>query len=650
MNAENPLLLQFLANRSSNDSSLINAVGKKNANSTIVNNNAEQEISVKIDKSFIPDSVNLFHLDAKKMSYVMNPKDPDELRKIIEEEANKKLNNQSTVRSAQSNSENSGSSNSNQNSSSFTDSYNDSVNSSVENKNGENRERKSEDYYQVNLSQIKFLIYDYKKEALIESSEKIKMSQVEFKKSEDYNKKEELIVKELVVSKKEVLETNEDDPNDSTNKEAVLIKQIEYALSKEENQPTITRMRWISFFIFVAFITLSTLFLSMFISSVSLISENIGLVYDSYDLISNTIYSVYHTRELILLNNPKYTNFYMQREDYIMNNTNALLDIFTGSHDLITNIITTNMPITDANFAILSNSTIQIYILEENLEVKQVDLTLSASFLETNTALYHIANQQISNIYPTSKDVFFYLYNSFNSIYDKLFLHARIFIEELTSNINSFKYNFLIIFSTACGFSFFAYFLISYAYLAVGRRKESYLEVFFEIGEGVIRNSLEKCEKFSKKFQSDSISGDDLSSYSERDMHSDPVLLTLGTGKSNRSSHNRKRKSNNSREDRIIKLKIFFGLLLISLFFFIIYIIYQKYLETIKTYVMVYDNVCSEQAYFLLIFNTLREYFFDKTSYIFNTRSKDFIQTSLDDIYIFKRDRENVLQIIFFIK
>jgi hypothetical protein len=287
-------------------------------------------------------------------------------------------------------------------------------------------------------------------------------------------------------------------------------------------------------------------------------NENISLIYDSYNLIENTINSVYHVRELILLNNPKYTNIYQKREDYIQNNTNILLNIFAESHDLLTDVVTTNLPISSSNYDILSNSKMKIYILEENLNLKSIDLTLSASFLETNTALYRVVNQQISGIYPTAKDVFFFMYNSLNSIYDKLFLNANIFIEELTNNINSFKYNFLIIFIAASSFSFAAYFFISYAFVEVNKRKESYLEVFFEVGEGVIKNSLGKCENFSKKFQSDNMS-ENVSNLDETDITLDPVLLSLKNGKSNKSSGNKKRKSNNSGEDKIIKFKIFIG-------------------------------------------------------------------------------------------
>jgi len=636
MTSDNPVLIQFLANRSSENSILTGHSKKSAVNSTIINNIPEQEVNMKIDKSFVPESQNVFILDAKKLSYVMNPKNPTEIKNAIKDEANKKLKKENTNNELESVLPSA-------DEYSYSDKFENSgseISSNNENNNMGLKQKKNEEYYQVSMESIKLLIYDIKKESLVEAQEQIKISQVELKKTEDYSNKEELHIKEIEITKKEIVETTDDDSIEN-NKEAVLIKQIEYALSKEENQPTIIRMKFFSFFIFIGIMSLATLFLYLFLDSVSLINENVVLIYNSYKLIVNTIYSIYHIRELNLLNNPKYFNIYQNREEYIKNNTGTLLELFLLSHDLFTSVTTTNMPISNANSEIMSNSTLKIYILEDNLVLKNLQLTLSASFLETNTALFHVANLDISKIYPTSKDVFFFLYNSMNGIYDMLFVHSRIYKEELTNNINGFKYNFLIIFIAACSFSFFSYFLITYAFLEVGKRKESYLEVFFEIGEGVIRNSLEKCEKFSKRFQSDNIS-EEVSNLDENEINFDPVFLTLGNGKSNKSSGSKKRKNNNSREDRITKFKIFFGLFFMSFFFFIIYIIYQNYLEKIQIYVLVFDNLAMEQAYYLMIFNILREYLFDRNMYIFKTPANEYILDSINEIYTIKRQRENV--------
>jgi hypothetical protein len=404
-------------------------------------------------------------------------------------------------------------------------------------------------------------------------------------------------------------------------------------------------MKLISLVIFLTFIALASIFLALFLSTLGRMQENIKLVYHSYTLIINTVYSLFHTRELVLLNNPKYTNIYQERSEYILNNTNTLLNLFAVSHELLTNIITTSLPISTENDNILNNSTITTYILEDDLNVRKIQLTLTSSFIETSTALYHIAHQTVSEIYPTSKDVYFFIYNSINSIYLRLFEHAALFLSEMGLNINANQYIFLFIFLSALAFAFISYFLIAVAYLAVGKRKESYLEVFFEIGDNVIKNSLEKCENFQKKIQNENTS-EEVSNLDEAEMINDQVLLPAQNTKQNKTSGHKKRRNNNSLEDRIVKIKLIIGLLLISLFYFLMYFIYHTYMGSLGIYLNIYDNVCKEQAYYLVIFNVLREYFFDQTTDVFEINVQKFMNTAIDDIYKFRLERDNVIDVL----
>jgi hypothetical protein len=209
----------------------------------------------------------------------------------------------------------------------------------------------------------------------------VKDSQVEFKKTEDFKKKEEEVVKaDQNVEKKENLEGVEEEVVGDQGKEGILIKQIEYALSKEESQPTITRMKWISFFVFLFCVGLASLFLILFLNAMSWVIENVLLIYNTYDLIENTIYGIFHTRELVLLNNPKYTNIYQPSSDYVKNNTDLLLGLFASSHDLLTNVITTFLTFSPEDDYTLNTKTIFTTILQDDLSIKKFNLTLSSSF------------------------------------------------------------------------------------------------------------------------------------------------------------------------------------------------------------------------------------------------------------------------------
>ena len=171
------------------------------------------------------------------------------------------------------------------------------------------KRKQNDNYYRIDFENIKYLTYDTKRDALIEVAEWSKETQIESKlrsPNEIYKSEGDDEKNDPEKTNKENADAAEDEAVDQ-GKEGILVKQIEYALSKEETQPTITRMKWISFFVFVFYIGFASLFLAMFLNSMAWMIENITLIYQSYDLIENTIYGIFHTRELVLLNNPKYT-------------------------------------------------------------------------------------------------------------------------------------------------------------------------------------------------------------------------------------------------------------------------------------------------------------------------------------------------------
>ena len=66
--------------------------------------------------------------------------------------------------------------------------------------------------------------------------------------------------------------------------------------------------------------------------------------------------------------------------------------------------------------------------------------------------------------------------------------------------------------------------------MQVGKRKESYLEVFFQIDHSVKKNCLDKCEKFTKKIQSEDTSEGE-ANLDEAEMLADDTQLNTNSKK-----------------------------------------------------------------------------------------------------------------------
>ena len=108
----------------------------------------------------------------------------------------------------------------------------------------------------------------------------------------------------------------------------------------------------------------------------------------------------------------------------------------------------------------------------------------------------------------------------------------------------------------------------------------------------------------------------------------------IGNKQSNmKSGGHKKRKTGNSREDRILKTKLFIAIKFVSLFFFILYYCFNDYLNVINWYIVIFDNVLKEYVSNLLVFNFLREYFFDRSSFYLGERLNDTILNYIDTIY-----------------
>ena len=409
-------------------------VGQSNNFSSSEITNSVENIAIKVDKNFIPESSQVFNIDAKKMAYLKNS-NTDEMKKYIKDEAEKKIKlKKKDVDPTIEDGENSAVDGSQEYSDSGSE--NELEESSEELKSFTKRSDKSKkkiinDYYHVNMNNLKLLIYDHKSGIIREyTKDEFKVSQVEFKKNEDFRKSDSSEGKKVDDPGFEKENTVLHDENIETNaSESILVKQIEYALSKEEKQPTIIKMKWISIIIFIIILILTCLFLGFFIFVQNDLILNFQMINYSFQLIYNTVIGVFHVKELTLLNNAKYFNYNENLDVYSKKSISILSDNYNNSHSLYTSIIASPLNITYTNQLRLYSEQIRINILDRNQNVKSITLTVSSAFIESNTALFHICNQDLSLINSQNEDVYFYLYNSQNSIMLSLFNQANVFLD-----------------------------------------------------------------------------------------------------------------------------------------------------------------------------------------------------------------------------
>ena len=612
-----------------------------------------------IDSNFIPDSNFNFKLNIDYMSYTPNTELSysysvlNEMKKFVYDELEKKNKKLENI----SNNEEENEEEEDEENSILSSNYSKSNSSSSNNKSNLKKTRiinltnipknkQDDDYYKVNFSKIKYLIFDFSKNILKEIKDWEKCSYVEIRMNEgkkiktNNENKESKEENDFLVS----LNSNENNylinNNENKNQDNNIIKEIEYALKKKENLESISLLNKMSIVIFLLFILIG-IFVLFYIIEFSKEVKHIGtLVMNSYRLLIFNSIGAYYVRELTLLNNENYTSIPSKnsKENYTITIINETLSLFEQIHNLLSQTAVSNIKISKKNKKILFEDQIDTENIQNDFSIKITKATMQTSFIEASTALFNIATKNISEIIPTEQDTFFYLKNSLNILSKSFYIQGECYMDELHKIIKKIEIICIIEYVIILLILIFIYFIISYSYDKVSHKKESYIEVFFQIGISVIKNSLEKCENLSKKLKNEEDEFDDSFIKNEDKIsfikNEENIIEKQNINQSNIDDRN-------NRNSQLTKLfKIRFGIFLIFIFIYItiLFILYYFFLEKVKIMEKYFQQELIIENEFYVVFNSLREYLFDFNSTVQLEPSQTLLLQNLEYIYVLRRN------------
>ena len=488
------------------------------------------------------------------------------------------------------------------------------------------------DYYHVKgLNNMKFLIYDFKKGRLIDVPKIKRESQVEYKKKEG-------IPNFIGGPPKEKVERENNDDDEQEN-ETAEVKRIEYALQKEQFQPEIVKLKWISLSIYIALMAISIILLYLIISNYKEINENILIINNSRILQTDLLLGLYYVRELTLLsmnNNEtkKYKTSLYDKEFMTNNITNILNELFDRSSLLERSLESNLVKWSQNRENILIKSDTKVNILDDfdgKLKVVEVSSKAFSSITELLGNLFEVINSNIKKVIQTNSHVFFYTTNVFNPLLDILKKYMDNLILQLDSSISHFKKNYLLVIIFSFIFLIIGGIVLKIILDKISRRKSGYLEVFFQIDNRVCRRALDKCDKYAKILnpvqgeEEDSIDSEN-NSFIKKNMKNDKKI--------NNIEH---KKIQPTKAKTCINIKAAFQIGFLFLFLFLYYliviIIFEINLNKINKYSQIYSITSSEGIEYQGMFDILREYFFDYKGYTGNRSFNDIINLKLVNIY-----------------
>ena len=516
-----------------------------------------------------------------------------------------------------------------------------------------------DEYYRINLSKIKLMIYDFNQEVIIASEEKDKKSKVEkvieeYKSHQNINISEDINFSFISFHKKEV--KNKKSPKNPKEKkkteEADKIKkifdkekefeqEIKYAISKQDEQKSIHHFYKMSFVFFLVMLLMSIFEIYYINSQYFNLKENMNLILYATNLKYLTNVGIYFVREntLISIDNKitdglynipdKDNNYY---NDLILNLTK---NTFIECNQILESITSSNLIFSYDTNNILSNPVFEIEELYNENFIKKYNTTLYVLMIQVYSAFCNLISKS-DYITVDDRNLFNFIHNSHNSLGNALNKQLDLFLNELGVREKSMCIKIIVNTFAFLALHIIVYFLILGSYCLIVKRKASYIEVFYGIGISLIKASIKKCEIFINKIHQN----DDIEKQRDDEEDENSIMTSSNYNnnifsnnnfdkkkviKKNGNNNHKKRKLGNDKQS--IKFRLILQIAMLISYLYLILVFYS-FLFVSQAFIYSGNYILHMQKYhnnILELFNGYREYLFDENSIIYGLSSYDYL-------------------------
>ena len=536
-----------------------------------------------------------------------------------------------------------------------------------------------DEYYKVNISKIKFMIYDFSREMVINSNKYEKKSQVEID-IENYKSKQNINISEDSSFSNISFEKYKKEPNNKSNKkkektlnvenpgtknifdkQKEFEKEISYALNQQDEQESINNFYKVSFFLMIILLLMGIFGIFFFINLYSTLKENLKLIIYAANLKYFTNYGIYYTKENILCNmNSNITdgNFIIPHYDdtnYIEKISESAKTFFIDCHNILEYIISTNFEFCENTKYILNEKPFDIEVIYTNGKLRNITSTFYVSLIQIFSSFCNLL-VYFNQITIENVNLYNFVHNIFNNIGNGLNTQIELFTNEFILRQKNVIINTFIISFVFLILHIILYLIISSSYCSIVHKKSSYIAVFYGIGLSLIKSSIKKCEIFINKInQSDEnnkmkdFEDDETSSilFSSNNNFNNLFYESNFERKSininnNKKAKNPKKKREIGNDKKSLRFRTIskLGLILSYLYFITIFgtffILIYDFINA-STYLFHMENYHNNV---LELFNGFREYLFDQNTiisgqtvyeYLIN-KEKEFYTSSAEDI------------------
>ena len=525
-------------------------------------------------------------------------------------------------------------------------------------------------YYRVSsLSKIKFMIFDFEREMVVEIEEpkgnkseveniftnyKLKLPTAMDKDGNDPSIKiNKLIMKysnKELLTKEKYLKVNAVSQNQNEKKikkQKESCKRLETELNKKGKEKSIFLYSILCVFLNLVLLGFGIFSLYFVINQISTFKTHLlKLIYTSL-LRYHTNLGLYHTRMYMLttlnVSGRTYENYELNqnRTKYIEKLYKNLENDFFSGAKYLEQMIQIDIKLNEQNEYKLYKKPFNNVIVGRGFNF----LNVTTSFMVGITQIYSHFYYLISNIDGLEYDsveMLNFIYNALNSAGIELNEIINIFIDEIRHKKKGHIQLTYVILSIYLLILIIMFFLIQVNYKYILHKRDSYISIFYQINISFIRTALLKCEKFIGQLNpneaipnaEDNHQGLNKSlSISNLD---DNLLSNEQITKNTKSSANqrniRKGAIKIKRDIRLMVLFILF-LLIIFLYMLIPLLEFNNYISKFEILALYVYHMLNFHNNIINIYNSFNEYFFYSQSNVDNIPILEYLDMAINNIY-----------------
>ena len=522
--------------------------------------------------------------------------------------------------------------------------------------------KKEEEFYHINFNKVTLYIYNYSLGFVeLKKGQAYKISQVtnviNLEKEKLKNTNSRYLVNSKLMKGKKKLNIRKEEENELNvhSVTSLKLKELFKFLSSKKNESVITKIITVSIIIFILIIGTGIVNILIYYTIKNNIYTFFLLIQNSEYLYQNLLFEITLVKEMLLLDNPFYTNPMNRNKNYYYQILSSMLSHYYSQNTFLLSNLTNNFNVLKKHDeeSLIKNS-VELFIIDpvqssliDYYQYKKYNVLLYSAYRELNSALYHISRLNSNEINYFNDHIYYFLKNGMSSLLISSERQMWTLTDKLQVKVKE-GHEILII---CCSVVFFIYFICTIIFILFFRKlyykKNQYLSILKQLDNNLILSSLSKCEKFSLKLQEGKNNKDFnnnkkilfYSSANSSEFDNDNNINILKKNENDRTFKSKANKIEKIKKSNNINKYLIILFLIIFVYQLAIYIYYYLRMINYQRIITYEYHISMYAANFLYIFISLREYIFDKKLMFYNQSVDTFLEENLDNYYVIFADK-----------